>query len=195
MSSSQGSTTGGRSGMNMKSAPALTPAMSASQPQWRPMTSTTKARECEKAVELILSIDSHILRSAVYAPIVISVMDISLSIDPTVPTMLRCAYRSACSDEIVFDWRSSLTREGHSARKTSAPVSEPSPPQTTIESIPSVMRFFAADKRPSFVRNAAERAVPISVPPYAYSQHAVHVAATFAAPLRTTLARRPSRLG
>lgn len=55
---------------------------------------------------------------------------------------------------------------GHSDLKRSAPVSEPSPPQTTNASIPSLMRLCAAAVRPSMVRNAADRAVPISVPPY-----------------------------
>jgi hypothetical protein len=106
ISSSHGSPSGGRSGMKMKSAPPLsklretcvchngiriylTPARRASHPQCLPITSRTKAREWDAAVELILSIASHILCNAVGAPIVRSVMDMSLSIEPTRPTILR----------------------------------------------------------------------------------------------------------
>ena len=55
---------------------------------------------------------------------------------------------------------------GHSDLKTSAPVREPSPPHTANASIPSLIRLYAAIRRPSGVRNAWERAVPIRVPPY-----------------------------
>src|SRR5882762_11778709 len=107
MSSSHGLPLGGHSGMKMKSAPALlttdevgltqridirnylTPARRASHPQCLPITSKTKARECEAAVELILSMASHILCNAVGAPIVRSVMDISLSMEPTSPTIFK----------------------------------------------------------------------------------------------------------
>ena len=160
----------------------LTPANNASQPQWRPMTSTTKARECEKAVELILSMASHIRCRAVGAPIVKSVIDISLSIDPTSPTILRCAWYFAWSSVMAskkhqllgfYAWInhyllflcSSCINSGHSERNKSAPVKEPSPPQTTSISIPSLTILCAADSRPSRVLNAAERAVPINVPP------------------------------
>lgn len=54
---------------------------------------------------------------------------------------------------------------GHSDLKMSAPVSEPSPPQTTRASMPSWMRFKAAAVRPSRVLKAAHLAVPIRVPP------------------------------
>jgi hypothetical protein len=88
----------------MKSAPVAIPARRASQPQCRPMTSMTNAREWEEAVEEMESIDSQILCRAVKAPIVKSVIDMSLlslapfhaggegmySIEPTRPTMLRC---------------------------------------------------------------------------------------------------------
>lgn len=57
---------------------------------------------------------------------------------------------------------------GHSDLKTSAPVREPSPPHTASASIPSLIRLYAAIRRPSGVRNACERAVPMSVPPYSY---------------------------
>lgn len=64
--------------MKMKSAPVATPAMRASQPQCRPMTSMTKAREWEDAVEPIESTDSQMRWRAVTAPIVKSVIDMSL---------------------------------------------------------------------------------------------------------------------
>ena len=44
--------------------------------------------------------------------------------------------------------------EGHSALKISAPVKEPSPPHTTSASMPSLIRLYAALRRPSGVRNA-----------------------------------------
>jgi hypothetical protein len=62
----------------MKSAPVAIPAKRASQPQCRPMTSMTNAREWEEAVEEMESIDSQILCRAVKAPIVKSVIDMSL---------------------------------------------------------------------------------------------------------------------
>ena len=71
----------------------------------------------------------------------------------------------ACSSVIVPFDLSWATRSGHSALKTSAPVREPSPPHTTSESMPSMIRLFAAARRPSWVRNAVERAVPMRVPP------------------------------
>lgn len=143
----------------------LTPASKASQPQCLPMTSTTKALECEAAVEFMLSIASHILCNAVGAPIVRSVMLMSLSIEPTSPTIRRWPCLASCSWDIFpWEWRDSKW-EGHSARKTSAPVREPSPPQTTRASMPSLMRLYAADRRPSGVRKTLERAVPMSVPP------------------------------
>ena len=169
--------------MKMKSAPALslqinpsssfysvgtdlTPAIKASQPQCLPITSSTNALECDAAVELILSIASQILCSAVGAPIVRSVMLISLSIDPTRPTIRRWPCFLTCSSVILPSACSVLMWEGHSERNTSAPVSEPSPPQMTSASMPSLMRLYAAARRPSGVRNVLERAVPMSVPPY-----------------------------
>jgi hypothetical protein len=134
-------------------------------------------------VVFIWSKASQMRWRAVGAPIVKSVMDMSLSIDPTRPTILRWPCASASSFEILPEgarFRESLKpdlayplpsdssfwiREGHSARKISAPVRDPSPPHTTIASIPSVIRLSAAASLPSGVRNAAERAVPISVPP------------------------------
>jgi hypothetical protein len=54
---------------------------------------------------------------------------------------------------------------GHSALSLSAPVREPSPPQTTRASIPWRTRLRAAVRRPSSSRKAAQRAVPMRVPP------------------------------
>lgn len=156
-----------------------------SHPQCRPMTSSTNARECEIAVECMLSIASQILCMAVGAPMVRSVMDMSLSIDPTSPTILRCPWRASCSSVMRSGQRdrsylgskerrgganapcdlSVWMSVGHSDLKRSAPVSEPSPPHTASASIPSLIRLYAAIRRPSGVRNACERAVPMSVPP------------------------------
>jgi len=75
------------------------------------MTSMTNAREWDEAVEEMESIDSQIRCKAVRAPIVKSVIDMSLlesvcsleqqqiahSIEPTRPTMLRCRYVSTSS--------------------------------------------------------------------------------------------------
>jgi hypothetical protein len=65
------------------------------------MTSITNARECEYAVLLMLSIASQIRCRAVGAPMVRSVIDISLSIDPTRPTILRWACALAFSAVIL----------------------------------------------------------------------------------------------
>ncbi len=67
--------------------------------------------------------------------------------------------------------RSVWTCSGHSDLKTSAPVREPSPPQTASASMPSLIRLYAALRRPSGVRNACERAVPMRVPPYSRMSH------------------------
>jgi hypothetical protein len=64
--------------MKMKSAPVAIPAKRASQPQCRPMTSMTKAREWEEAVDEMESMDSQIRCRAVKAPIVRSVIAMSL---------------------------------------------------------------------------------------------------------------------
>lgn len=74
-----------------------TPANNASQPQSLPMTSTTKALEWLYAVELMLSMASQMRWRAVGAPMVRSVMDMSLSMEPTSPTSLRCECRESWS--------------------------------------------------------------------------------------------------
>ena len=52
--------------------------------------------------------------------------------------------------------RRNLTIPDHSFRRKSAPVRDPSPPQTTRESIPCSMRLRAAVCRPSMVRTVEE---------------------------------------
>ena len=76
--------------MKTKSAPVAIPARRASQPQCRPMTSMTKAREWDEAVEEMESIDSQIRCKAVKAPMVRSVIDMSL---------LKVSYVTHCTTE------------------------------------------------------------------------------------------------
>ena len=76
------------------------PAINANQPQSLPITSTTKAREWLYAVELMLSMASQIRWRAVGAPMVMSVIHISLSMDPTSPTIRRWVWASRCSSVI-----------------------------------------------------------------------------------------------
>ncbi|KAH3667370.1 hypothetical protein OGAPHI_003019 [Ogataea philodendri] len=94
-----------------------------------------------------------------------SVRAMSLSIDPTSPTIVRYWYLARCSVEISPVATSSSSKDGHSLRKRSAPVKEPSPPQTTKASIPSTIMFLAALSRPHLSLNSMHRAVPIRVPP------------------------------
>lgn len=155
----------GFSGIKMKSAPVATPAIRASHPQCRPMTSTTKAREWDEAVASIRSTALQILCSAEWQPMVESVPERSLSIEPTRPTMLRCLNGwSWLAVNSPLD-SSSSSSDGHSARNLSAPVSEPSPPQIMRALMPSRMRFLAAARRPARSKKAMQRAVPMSVPP------------------------------
>ena len=101
MAAFQSSPSGGASGMKSQSAPAARAAHSASQPQWRPMTSTTKARWCDAAVDASESSDSITRCSAVSQPIVMSVPHMSLSIEPTRPTTEKTGCASACSCVIL----------------------------------------------------------------------------------------------
>ncbi|KAH3679936.1 hypothetical protein WICMUC_000679 [Wickerhamomyces mucosus] len=81
--------------------------------------------------------------------------------------MVKCLY-GATSSSVNSPLRtSSSTNEGHSALNKSAPVNEPSPPQTTSASIPLVIIFFAPANLPHLSLNSAQRAVPIRVPPSA----------------------------
>lgn len=61
---------------------------------------------------------------------------------------------------------SSLRSPLHSERKTLAPVRLPSPPHTHRLEMPRLTRLKAADKRPSRVVKALQRALPITVPPW-----------------------------
>ena len=142
------------------------PAMSASHPQFRPITSTTNARLCEEAVLDIASRASHMRSKAVEEPIVKSVLVKSLSIEPTRPTMCNWQNKCACSAEIRSWSMSDSSKEGHSCRRMSAPVKLPSPPQITSEEIPWLMRLYAAFRRPSLCKNSLQRADPIKVPPW-----------------------------
>ena len=103
--------------------------------------------------------------SAESAPMVWSVPSMSLSIDPTSPTILSAGYRSAVSRSMAPSATSSSISDGHSARSRSAPDRLPSPPITTSRSMPCSTRLRTARRRPSRSRNSVERAVPITVPP------------------------------
>jgi len=103
--------------------------------------------------------------SALSAPTVMSVPTMSLSIEPTIPAMIRWECRSACSCVISPASTRAARCSVHSLRKRSVPDSDPSPPQTTIRSMPWWTMFRAALSRPSRVRKSAERAVPMTVPP------------------------------
>ncbi len=118
------------------------------------------------AVEAMASIASVIRCRAVSAPIVMSVPDMSLSIEPTRPTMLKAVALAAVSASMLPPASSSSTSERHSWRSVSAPVRLPSPPITTRLSIPARRKFSAAFSRPARVRKASERAVPMAVPPW-----------------------------
>ena len=90
-------TSGGHSGTKTQSASLTIPATRARYPQWRPITSMMKVRWWESAVGLMASTASMMRCRAESVPIVMSVPQKSLSIDPTMPTMLRCPQASACS--------------------------------------------------------------------------------------------------
>ena len=87
--------------------------------------------------------------------------------------------------------RRSATREGHSERKTSAPVREPSPPQTASASMPSLIKLLAAWRRPSGVRNVCDRAVPARVPPCRFPSVSSMHRRSIDAPLQTIRAHHP----
>ena len=119
------------------------------------MTSTTKVRWWLDAVLSSASSASTMRCSAVSAPMVMSVPNMSLSIDPTIPTRRRCwcaAAASGCSSPAST---SSASSSGHSSRKRLAPVRLPSPPITTSASMPRSTRLRAARRRPSRVRKGA----------------------------------------
>lgn len=91
----------------------------------------------------------YYLCRALSVPIVMSVPQKSLSMDPTIPAICRWAYLFFWSAVILPSERSSSRSEAHSCLNRSAPVSEPSPPITTKFEIPNSIRFFAAFFRPS----------------------------------------------
>ena len=62
------STVNGYSGMRITSAPPAIPLMTAIQPVWRPMTSTTMTRLCDSAVVCNRSIASVQIETAVSKP-------------------------------------------------------------------------------------------------------------------------------
>lgn len=66
-------------------------------PQWRPITSIINVLWWEYAVLTMASILSMILWRAESVPIVMSVPQKSLSMEPTNPTMWRCSNFSDCS--------------------------------------------------------------------------------------------------
>lgn len=92
-----------------------------------------------------------ILCSAVVAPIVISVPQKSLSIEPTIPAIVSVLHLSLVSFEILFSEYRHSTISGHSSDKIWAPFNDPSPPMHISLFIPKSNKFFAAFIRPSFV--------------------------------------------
>lgn len=61
---------------------------------------------------------------------------------------------------------SSVSRPLHSSLNRLAPVRLPSPPITHRLVMPRCTRLWAAFRRPSWVRNSLQRALPITVPPW-----------------------------
>ena len=78
------------------------------------MTSITNVRWWLAAVEAIASTASVIRWSAVSAPIVMSVPDMSLSMEPTRPTMLNAVAFAAVAPSMRPSATSSSTSERHS---------------------------------------------------------------------------------
>lgn len=134
-------------------------------PQCRPITSMMNVLWWEYAVLTIASIASMIRCRAESVPMVMSVPQKSLSIDPTMPTMCRLPYFCRCSGVISPFWASSSSSPVHSWRKRLAPVREPSPPITTRFVMPRFTRLAAALRRPGRSLKSMHRAEPITVPP------------------------------
>lgn len=99
-------------------------------PQCLPMTSIINVRWCEYAVLTIASIASMIRCSAESVPIVMSVPQKSLSIDPTMPAICKWLNLLRCSGVIRASFSNSSNKLDHSSRNKFAPVKEPSPPIT-----------------------------------------------------------------
>jgi hypothetical protein len=107
---------------------------------------------CLDAVVVIQSMASMTRCNAESAPMVMSVPQKSLSIEPTRPTIFKCLYLSALfcvissrTNEhvlrsitlgVLLVETSSFNRLSHSIRKRFAPVNDPSPPIHTILFIP-----------------------------------------------------------
>ena len=99
ISSAQRSTVSGNSGISTTSAPPAMPLVTASQPAWRPMTSTTITRSCDSAVVCRRSIASVAIETAVSNPNVWSVPAMSLSIVFGTPITGRpCSTVQPCRD-------------------------------------------------------------------------------------------------
>lgn len=90
-----------------------------------------KVRWCEYAVLTIASIASIMRCNAESVPMVISVPQKSLSIEPTIPAICNTPYFFLWSALIFPVERSSSKRLAHSCLNKLAPVREPSPPMTT----------------------------------------------------------------
>ena len=137
------STSNGRSGTRIASAPPAIPACVAIQPAWRPITSTTITRLWDSAVVCRRSIASVTICTAVLKPNVTSVPPRSLSIVFGTPTI---GIPSSCS--------------------SSATPSVSSPPIGISASMPrrsSVARIASSPPMPS--ANGLVREVPRIVPP------------------------------
>ena len=151
--------------MKTKSASETIAATRARYPQCLPMTSMINVRRWDDAVVSMQSTASMIRCKAESVPMVMSVPQKSLSMDPTIPTMFKWAFLLSCSSVIKFSSLSVLIRSIHSSRKQLAPVSDPSPPMTTKFVIDFSTKFLAAWSLPSLVLNSRHRADPIMVPP------------------------------
>ncbi len=71
--------------------------------------------------------------------------------------MLRCLKSDFSSSVILSLEYSSSNKLGHSPRSLSAPVKDPSPPQTARQSIPNLIKFSAACNLPSRVRTRCQQ--------------------------------------
>ena len=125
-------------------APDASPAFSAIQPAWRPITSTSITRWCDSAVLCSRSIASVATCSAVSCPNVTSVQSMSLSMVLGTPTTGTFSSDSQC-----------------------AAVNVPSPPIGISTSMPLSSRVCLIWGRPARNLSGLTRAVPSMVPPLA----------------------------
>lgn len=100
-------------------------------PQWRPITSIMNVRWCEYAVLTMASMASIMRCKAESVPMVMSVPQKSLSIEPTMPAMWRSPNFLRWSALMRCVSSSSSSKLLHSCRNRLAPVNDPSPPITT----------------------------------------------------------------